>query len=65
MSSNVTPELLTVAEVQHLLRISRSSVYRLCAEHRLSHVKIGDSRRIPLASALAFIEANTIAAKAS
>jgi excisionase family DNA binding protein len=37
--------LLTVAEVARRLRVSRATVYKLVAEGRLAHVRIGNSIR--------------------
>jgi excisionase family DNA binding protein len=44
--------LLTVAEVARQLRVCRATVYRLCAEGRLGHVRVSNAIRVP-ASALA------------
>ena len=41
------PLLLTVDEAATLLRISRNSVYALVREHRLPHIRLGRSVRIP------------------
>ena len=59
------PRLLTAAEARKLLRISRSSIYRLMADSRLGYVAIGDSRRIPLEEILKFIKTNTVKSVAS
>jgi excisionase family DNA binding protein len=37
--------LLTVADVSRRLRVSRATVYKLVAEGRLAHVRIGNSIR--------------------
>jgi excisionase family DNA binding protein len=37
--------LLTVAEVARRLRVSRATVYKLVAEGKLEHVRIGNSIR--------------------
>jgi excisionase family DNA binding protein len=37
--------LLTVAEVARRLRVSKATVYKLVAEGRLAHVRIGNSIR--------------------
>jgi excisionase family DNA binding protein len=39
--------LLTVADVARRLRLSRATVYKLVAEGRLAHVRIGNSIRFP------------------
>jgi excisionase family DNA binding protein len=39
--------LITVAEVARRLRVSRATVYKLVAEGRLAHVRIGNSIRFP------------------
>ena len=38
--------MLTVAEVAGRLRVSRAIVYKLVAEGRLAHVRIGNSIRV-------------------
>lgn len=42
------PELLVVAEVAALLRVSRSMVYALCDRGELQHVKVSGSIRVRL-----------------
>lgn len=44
--------LLTVAEVDRRLRVSRATVYKLVAEERLAHERIGNSIRFLAESAL-------------
>lgn len=43
------PLLLTVDEAAALLRISRNNVYALVRQHRLPHVRMGRTIRIPSA----------------
>ena len=40
-------ELLTVAEVSALLRVSKMTIYRMVHAGEMSHVKVGRSFRIP------------------
>jgi excisionase family DNA binding protein len=40
-----TDWLLTVADVARMLRLSKASVYRLVAEGKLPHVRIGNAIR--------------------
>ena len=40
--------LLTVREVARALRIATSTVYKLCAEGKLVHVRISNAIRIPV-----------------
>ena len=39
--------MLTVAEVARRLRVSRATVYKLVAQGKLAHVRIGNSIRFP------------------
>jgi len=39
--------LLTVREVARALRIATSTVYKLCTEGKLAHVRISNAIRIP------------------
>jgi excisionase family DNA binding protein len=43
----VIPQLLTIPEACHALRVARSTLYRLLDAGDLRAVKIGGSRRIP------------------
>jgi len=40
-------ELLTVAEVSALLRVSKMTIYRMVHAGEIAHVKVGRSFRIP------------------
>ena len=51
----LTPLLLTPEEVAEVLRVGRSRVYDLMRSHRLVSVKIGGSRRVPIAAVEKFI----------
>jgi excisionase family DNA binding protein len=42
--------LLTVADVARALRLSKATVYKLVAEGKLPHVRIGNQIRFPTAS---------------
>lgn len=42
--------MLTVAEAARRLRVSRATVYKLVAEGRLAHVRIGNQIRFPTAA---------------
>ena len=56
--SSATPgRLLTVAEVAAQLRVCRATIYRLCSEGKLSHVRVSNTVRIPSASLVAFMTA--------
>lgn len=50
-------QLLTVAEAQTALSISRPTLYRLMASGEIHSVKLGRSRRIPQSSLDDFIAA--------
>jgi excisionase family DNA binding protein len=39
--------LLTVREVAALLRVRTATVYRLCAQNALEHVRISNAVRVP------------------
>jgi excisionase family DNA binding protein len=39
--------LLTVAEVARRLGVCRATVYRICAEGRLGHVRVSNAIRVP------------------
>jgi excisionase family DNA binding protein len=40
-------ELLTVAEVSRMLRVSKMTIYRMVHSGELTHVRVGRSFRIP------------------
>ncbi len=40
-------ELLTVAEVSNMLRVSKMTIYRMVHSGELTHVRVGRSFRIP------------------
>ncbi|WP_405811161.1 helix-turn-helix domain-containing protein [Streptomyces sp. NBC_01520] len=45
---SVSPEALTVPEVMHALRLSRSKVYDLFRSKQLASFTIGRARRVPV-----------------
>lgn len=47
---------VTVSEAAQLLRISRSKTYQLIAAGELKTIKIGGSRRVPVAELEVFIK---------
>jgi len=49
--------LLTPEEAAKVLRVSRSTIYDLMRSERLQSVKIGGSRRVPVAAVTLFVEA--------
>lgn len=51
--------LLTVPEACGHMRLSRTTLYGLMNDGRLSYVKIGKARRIPLTALNALVRANT------
>jgi len=53
----LSPLLLTPEEVAQVLRVGRSRVYDLMRSHRLVSIKIGGSRRVPVAAVQQFIDA--------
>ena len=55
-SDELSPLLLTPEEVAQMLRVGRSRVYDLMRSHRLISVKIGGSRRVPIAAVQQFID---------
>lgn len=52
----LSPLLLTPEEVAEVLRVGRSRVYDLMRSHRLVSVKIGGSRRVPIAAVRKFVD---------
>jgi excisionase family DNA binding protein len=42
----VWPKLFSVREAAHLLGVCTSTVYRLCAEGKLRHVRVSNAIRI-------------------
>lgn len=52
-------EFLTPEEARRVLRVSRSKIYELLAQHRIKHAKIGRVIRIRRTALEAFIENNT------
>jgi excisionase family DNA binding protein len=48
--------LLTINEAAQALRLSRAQVYNLVSRGELQTIKIGSSRRVPLAALQAYIE---------
>ncbi len=53
--TTATEELLTVPEVMAVLKLGRSKVYDLIRSRRLVSVRIGRSRRIPVAAVGALV----------
>ncbi len=53
-------ELLTVAEVAAILRITEKAVYHLVAMRRIPHVKMGRSLRFMRADVVAWLERNRV-----
>jgi excisionase family DNA binding protein len=51
----VTPLLLTVEQASQVLAIGRTAVYELISCGRLGSVRIGGSRRIPVAALDTFV----------
>jgi len=47
--------LLTVREVAAFLRVSTRTVYTLCDDGKLAHVRIANAIRVQLAAVLAFL----------
>lgn len=46
-TANVSPQLLTVRQVQELLHIDRSTIYRMAADGRLPAIRVGRQLRFP------------------
>ena len=42
-----TPELVTVREAARLLRVSTATIYKLCADGDLVHIRVSNAIRIP------------------
>ncbi len=53
------PDLLTVAEVAEILRVSRMTVYRLAQDGNIRSLRVGRSFRIPADQVSRLIEAPT------
>ena len=53
--------LLHPAEAAHLLAISRSKLYSLCASKELPTIRVGKSIRVPLAALERWVEEQTAA----
>lgn len=49
------PDMLTVAELQELLRIGQRQAYELCKEYDFPSIRIGNSIRIPKQALLEWI----------
>ncbi len=47
--------LLTVAEVARRLGVCKATVYRICAEGRLAHVRISNAIRVPGEALVAYL----------
>jgi excisionase family DNA binding protein len=43
---SVSPVLLTVREVARLLKVSTATVYKLCAQGTLAHVRVANAIRV-------------------
>ena len=52
------PDVLTVADLQHVLQIGRSTAYQLIQTNQLKYIRIGRSIRIPKAFVREFLEVN-------
>jgi excisionase family DNA binding protein len=50
--------LLTVREVARFLRVSTRTVYKLCDEGRLAHVRIANAIRVHSAAVVALLGAS-------
>jgi len=50
------PLLLTPEEAATVLRIGRTAVFALMRSERLESVKVGSSRRVPVAALTRFVE---------
>ncbi len=48
--------LLTVAEVAQRLGVCRATVYRICAEGRLGHVRVSNAIRVPEPALAAYLQ---------
>lgn len=59
----VSPLLLRPEEAAHALRVGRSKVYDLIRTGELQSVKVGGSRRVPMAALAAYV-ASLVAAEA-
>ena len=51
------PELLTIAEVARMARVSKMTIYRLVHDGRLPALRVGQSYRIPRDAALTLLRA--------
>lgn len=54
-------QLMTVAEVSTVLRLSRMTVYRLIRSGELQSVRVGRSYRVPAASVRSLLDASPAA----
>ena len=62
MARQMPETLLKIGEVAQWLNMSRSGVYGLMEAGRLTYVKIGKSRRVPLEAVKKLVAENTVAA---
>ena len=54
---NLTPKLLlTIEEAARVLSLSRSLLYDLLMSNQIVSIKIGRSRRIPVAALMAYVQ---------
>jgi len=51
--------LLTIREVGAFLRVSTRTVYRLCEQGRLAHIRIANAIRVEPAALVALIRSRT------
>jgi excisionase family DNA binding protein len=57
-------ELLTVAEVSTMLRVSKMTIYRMVHSGELTHVRVGRSFRIPSDAVRTILDSRTSAGTA-
>lgn len=52
------PDVLSVDELQHILRIGRSATYALLRENKIKTLKVGNRYIIPKQSVIDFLNIN-------
>ncbi|MDE5670704.1 MAG: helix-turn-helix domain-containing protein [Eubacterium sp.] len=52
------PDVLSVDELQHILRIGRSATYTLLKENKIKTLKVGNRYIIPKQSVIDFLNIN-------
>ena len=58
------PDVLTVSELQQVLRIGRSTAYRLIKANEIQSLRIGRSIRVPKSSVIDYVKTTCLSLEA-